>query len=72
MGWIKGLSLVGLVASHTTFFMTFVEAYLTDEKAIKVYINHYGEATLELILLTFFSVIILVWFYQMHKARCKK
>jgi hypothetical protein len=40
-----------LVASYITFGLTFVKAYISEEKQVVITINEYGEGHIELIML---------------------
>jgi len=58
---VWGLSV--LVACFLTYLMVFFLAYLTPEKAIKIYVNRYNEANFELIwaLVSIPFVFLVVW-----------
>lgn len=54
------LCLALLLASHLTMFFTFIAAYTTQNKAVRVTINEYGEANLELVLHIITTILALV------------
>ena len=54
-----------LLSSFVTLFITFVLAYTMPDKSVTIYINHYGEANLEIFLLLFGAISIV---YMIRKG----
>ena len=48
-----------VIASFVTMFITFAVAYTSPDKSVIIHINHYGEANLELFLLSLGAVSII-------------
>ena len=58
----KKLALISIAlafASHVSLYITFLVAFFTDDKSIIIYINWFGEAITELVLLTITTLSII-------------
>ena len=62
--FMKGFAWSMMRACFITLFITFVIAYFNPGKSVVIYINHYGEANLELFLMCFGAISILYMIHQ--------
>ena len=72
--WLDYITYTGLYAFAGIMIWTFYTAYFNPSKTVIVGINWYGEANIEIVLVTFFALIIVIntiikWIEQIKVMR---